>query len=123
MKYNNDFRYLYKKGASVAGAYLVIYAKKVSGKNENILGITVTKKLGNAVVRNRVRRLIRECYRLREDKIKGGYKLVIVARTRAAGADFYAIKGDLGYLLRKSNLLTGDTDNCGKSDNERAVRA
>lgn len=110
MKYNNDFRYLYKRGTSVAGAYLVLYAKKVSGKNENILGITVTKKLGNAVVRNRVRRLIRECYRLREDKIKGGYKLVIVARTRAVGADFYAIKGDLGYLLRKSNLLIGDTD-------------
>lgn len=107
MKYNRDFRYLYKKGKSVAGSYLVIYAKK-AGKKENILGITVTKKLGNAVVRNRVRRLIRECYRLREREIKVGYKIVIVARGRAANADFYAIKNDMGYLLGKIGLVGAD---------------
>lgn len=107
MKYNRDFRYLYNKGKSFAGAYLVIYVKK-AGKRENILGITVTKKIGNAVTRNRVRRLIRECYRLRESEINTGYKIVVVARGRAAEADFYAIRNDMGYLLKKSGLIAAD---------------
>ena len=111
MKYNRDFRYLYRKGKSIAAGYLVIYYKKTS-KKENILGITVTKKLGNAVVRNRVRRLIRECYRLRESEMNLGYSIVIVARNRAADADFNMIRGDMAYLLKKSGIIAGgDTDN------------
>ena len=104
MKYNRDFRYLYRKGASIAAGYLVIYYKKTS-KKENILGITVTKKLGNAVMRNRVRRLIKECYRLRESEMSFGYNIVIVARNRAVGADFAAIRGDMNYLLKKSGII------------------
>ncbi len=120
MKYNRDFKYLYKKGKSVAGAYLVIYAKRV-GKKENILGITVTKKIGNAVTRNRVRRLIRECYRLRESEINVGYKIVVVARTRAAGADFYAIKNDMGYLLGKIGLIGTDDGKVAGGDGSKDV--
>ena len=104
MKYNRDFRYLYRKGKSIAAGYLVIYYKKTP-KKENILGITVTKKLGNAVMRNRVRRLIRECYRLREAEMTLGYSIVIVARNRAADADFNAIKADMAYLLKKSGII------------------
>ncbi len=84
--------------------YLVIYYKKTA-KKENTLGITVTKKLGNAVVRNRIRRLIRECYRLQESEMTLGYNIVIVARTRAADADFSSIRADMGYLLKKSGII------------------
>lgn len=90
----------------MAGACLVVYAKKAL-KHENILGITVTKKLGNAVVRNRVRRLIRESYRLFENEIKKGYKIVVVARGRAVGADFYKIDADMRNLFKKLDLLKG----------------
>lgn len=113
MKYNRDFRYLYRRGQSIAAGYLVLYYKKVPQPG-NVLGITVTKKLGGAVVRNRVRRLIKECYRLREKEIGTGYKLVIVARNRAAGADFKAIRKDLSYLLKKSGILTAPE--AGKTD-------
>lgn len=105
MKYNRDFRYLYRRGQSIAAGYLVIYYKKVPQPG-NLLGITVTKKLGGAVVRNRVRRLIKECYRLREKELGTGYKIVIVARNRAAGADFNMIRKDLSYLLKKSGILS-----------------
>lgn len=104
MKYNRDFKYLYRRGKSVAAGYLVLYYMKTRD-TENTLGITVTKKLGCAVVRNRVRRLIKECYRLREHELAAGYKMVIVARNRAAQADFYNIRGDMGYLLKKSGIL------------------
>jgi ribonuclease P protein component len=68
MKYNRDFKRLYSRGKSIAAGYLVLYYQK-NKLEKNVLGITVTKKLGKAVVRNRVRRLIRECYRLREDEM------------------------------------------------------
>ena len=74
----------------------------------NILGITVTKKLGKAVVRNRVRRLIRESYRLKEDSIDTGYYIVIVARGKAVGASFEQISRDMSFLLKKSGII--DTD-------------
>lgn len=104
MKYNRDFKYLYRRGKSIAAGYLVLYYKKVRG-TENTLGITVTKKLGCAVARNRVRRLIKECYRLREPELNTGYKIIVVARNRAADADFAAIRSDMSYLLKKSGIL------------------
>ena len=107
MKYNRDFKYLYKKGKSIAAGCLVIYYRKAA-RGENILGITVTKKLGNAVVRNRIRRLIRASYRLLESEMNLGYKIVIVARGKAVGASFSAIGNDMAYLLKKSGIIDGE---------------
>ena len=104
MKYNRDFKRLYSRGKSIAAGYLVLYYQK-NKLEKNVLGITVTKKLGKAVVRNRVRRLIRECYRLREDEMQIGYNMVLVARNRAADADFEKIGRDLSYLLKKSGMI------------------
>ncbi len=104
MKYNRDFKRLYSRGKSIAAGYLVLYYQK-NKLGKNILGITVTKKLGKAVQRNRVRRLIRECYRLRENEMNIGYNLVLVARNRAVGADFEKIGRDLSYLLKKSGII------------------
>ena len=104
MRYNSDFRRLYNKGNSVAAGFLVIYYKR-KNCDKNVLGITVSKKIGKAVKRNRVRRLIKECYRLRENEIKAGYHIVFVARSRAVGATFEQMRRDIGYLLNKSGLL------------------
>ena len=87
LKLNHVFRRLYTKGLSCANRNLVLYCKR-NGTGENRVGITVSKKLGCAVVRNRARRRLRECYRLNEEKLKPGYDVVIVARSRSVDAPF-----------------------------------
>lgn len=104
IKLNKEFRRLYYKGGSFVSDVLVLYTLK--NRNEgNRLGITVSKKMGKAVVRNRVRRKIRESYRLLEDKIPAGYDLCFVARGRAVEADFEKISSSMTYVLKKSGLL------------------
>lgn len=81
IKENRIFMYLYKKGSTVVCRDIVLYYKK-NNKNINRFGITVSKKTGNAVMRNRAKRLIRESYRLSENLLSTGYDIVIVARKR-----------------------------------------
>lgn len=104
IKLNRDYKSLYYRGGSQVSKNLVIYYKK-NKLSANRLGLTVSKSVGNAVTRNHVKRLIKENYRLNEDKIKNGYDIVIVARNRAASADFHTIGSDFEYLLKKSGLL------------------
>lgn len=101
---NHEFRSLYYKGGSKASGLLVVYFKK-NKYGQNRLGITVSKKVGNAVTRNRVRRLIKENYRLLEAQLVDGYDIVIVARTRMAEADFHQTAAALSSLLHRCNLL------------------
>ncbi len=101
---NRDFKCIYKRGRSTVSNLLVLYYKKNLGE-ENRLGITVSKKIGNAVVRNRVRRLIKENYLVRETRIVEGVDMVFVARGRAAGASFWEIGAAMDYILKKSRLL------------------
>ena len=104
MKENRRFRFLYHKGIHHANDWLVLYLKETQ-KPQNRLGLTVSKKVGNAVTRNRIRRLLRENYRLREEHIKIGYDLVFVARTRAAKADFHVLGHAMDQLLHRAELL------------------
>ena len=103
LKLNHIFQRLYHtKG--VADGYLVLYARK-NRTDSNRVGITVSKKLGKAHIRNRTRRRIREVYRLNEEAFQPGWDIVVVARSKAVEADF----GDLtrGYLAlaKKAGLL------------------
>ena len=68
LKKNQDFKFVYNQGKSLANKYLVIYILE-NGLNENRLGISVSKKVGNSVVRHHVTRLVREAYRVNEDII------------------------------------------------------
>ena len=70
------------------------------------MGITVSKKLGCAVVRNRTRRRLREVYRLNEDRFRPGWDLVVVARTRAVDADFDRLTRSYLNLAKKAGVLT-----------------
>lgn len=101
---DRQFRRLYKKGTSAVRPCLVVYARPNGGQH-NHLGFTVTAKVGKAVTRNRVRRRLREIYRLHESELKAGFDLVVVARTRAAGVayarletEFVSACLDLGLL-------------------------
>ncbi|MBQ3357229.1 MAG: ribonuclease P protein component [Oscillospiraceae bacterium] len=90
LKENNVFRRLYYKGASAGNRLLVIYCRR-NGLGYNRLGLTVSTKLGHAVVRNRMRRRLREIVRLHEGRLQNGYDVVIVARTAAVEAQFGAL--------------------------------
>jgi ribonuclease P protein component len=87
LKKNSDFRRLYAKGKSAATPYLVVYCRK-NRLERNRAGYTVSTKLGHAVVRNRVRRRLREIVRLNRAAVKPGYDLVLVARSRAVDAEY-----------------------------------
>jgi ribonuclease P protein component len=83
LKTNNDFRRVYRKGTSAVRPCLVVYVRKTK-PGANRLGFTVTAKVGKAHTRNRVRRRLREIYRLHEPELRSGYDVVVVARVRAA---------------------------------------
>ena len=87
LKENSAFRRLYYKGASAGNRYLVIYCRR-NAHGCIRLGLTVSTKLGHAVVRNRMRRRLREIVRLNEGRLQNGYDIVLVARTAAVEADF-----------------------------------
>ena len=84
IKNNSDFLKAYRHGKSYANRYLVMYVRK-NDLDRNRYGITVSKKVGNSVVRHRVTRLIRESIRLNVEKFENGYDIVIIARNTAKG--------------------------------------
>jgi ribonuclease P protein component len=71
------------------------------------LGITVTRKVGNAVVRNRIKRLVREVFRQHRERLPSGLDLVFVAKQQAAGAEFAAVLDDFETLVRRGDLMAG----------------
>jgi len=105
IKENRDFRRAYSSGKPSVDSLLAVYIRK-NRLGINRLGITVGVKLGCAVVRNRVRRRIREAYRLEEPQIKPGYDLVVVARNRAACADYAHLHQSLVKALTRLGLYT-----------------
>lgn len=103
LKKNQDFKLVYGKGKSHVNRLLVVYFLP-NGSNHNVLGLSVSKKVGNSVVRNKVKRRIRESYRLNEETIASGYDIVIIARVRAKDSDFHSVNRALIHLLKKSKL-------------------
>lgn len=87
LKMNYDFRRAYRMGRSAAEPCLVVYARR-NNTAENRVGFTVSAKLGHAVVRNRVRRRLREIYRLNEHLFRPGFDIVVVARHRSVSAEY-----------------------------------
>ena len=104
LKLNHIFQRLYHtKG--FANGYLVLYARK-NREEINRLGITVSKKLGKAHIRNRVRRRFREVYRLHENRFAPGWDIVIVARSKAIDCPFEELCSAFLTLAHKAGLLT-----------------
>ena len=103
LKLNHIFRRLYSTSGQNS-PFLVLYTKK-NRLNQNRVGITVSKKLGGAVVRNRVRRRLREVYRLNENRFLPGYDIVVVARSRAVDASFEELTCAYLSLAEKAGIL------------------
>ncbi|MDO4772962.1 MAG: ribonuclease P protein component [Bacillota bacterium] len=100
IKNNRDFVRAYKKGKKAVSNLIVLYKIKNDG-NEKRIGITVSKKVGKAVTRNRVKRLIREAVYLNYKKLTDGYDYVFVARVRAADAEYKDLISNANYAVNK----------------------
>ncbi len=107
LKNNYEFRRLYAKGRSAASPTLVVYMRRTR-RAGNRVGFTVSVRIGKAVVRNRVRRRLREIYRLHETELVAGADLVVVARTRSAEAAYAALERDFLSCCARLGLQRQD---------------
>ena len=104
LRNNRDFQVVFKTGKSYANKLLVMYVRE-NGTEKNRLGISVSKKVGNSVVRHRVKRLIKESYRLQEKVFNSGLDIVIIARNSAAFVDYSEMESALLHLGKLHQLI------------------
>ncbi len=104
LKKNEDFKAVYKEHKSYANKFFVMYVRK-NGTDRNRLGISVSKKVGNSVVRHHVTRLVREVYRLSEEMFNSGLDIVVVARENASDVRFEDVKNSIIHLAGLHKIL------------------
>ena len=107
VKENYEFRRIYRKGKSAVSPQLVIYCQR-NRRGHSRLGVSVSTKLGCAVVRNRVLRRFRYINRLNKAKMLPGYDLIVVARVRAVETDYQKLDRTYLRLLEQLDLLRED---------------
>ena len=107
LKKNRDFQTIYKNGKSQANRYLVMYLSENSiGRNR--VGISVSKKVGNSVIRHRLTRLVRESYRLHENMFNSGLDIVVVARKSASASDYHDLEKSFLNLAKRHKIIHSD---------------
>ena len=104
LKKNRDFQNVYQNGKSYANKYLVMYILE-NQSNKNRIGISVSKKVGNSVIRHRITRLIRESYRLQEEMFNSSLDIVVIARAAAREAKYKEIESALLHLGNLHGIL------------------
>lgn len=104
LRKNRDFQIVYKTGKSYANRLLVMYVLE-NNQGKNYLGISVSKKVGNSVVRHRLKRLIHESYRLHEEMFNSGLNIVVLARNSAKSSSYAEIESALLHLSRLHHIL------------------
>ena len=104
LKNSLEFGNVYKRGTSYANKYLVMYIVD-NGLEINRVGISVSKKVGNSVVRHRITRLIREAYRLNMKDLKKGLDIVVVARVNSKGHNYWDIESAFLHLSKLHHIL------------------
>lgn len=113
LKKNYEFARVFKKGSFYVGRYITVYIlpNKLSS---NRIGISVSKKAGKAVIRNRKKRLVRESYRYYQDFILNGYDIVIAARADETVPSYGAILKEFKYLLKRLQIFDQEKYKCSK---------
>ncbi len=104
LKKNRDFVYVYKNGRSKVNRYLIMYISE-NHQSINRLGISVSKKVGNSVVRHHLTRLIRESYRLQEEMFQTGWDIVVVARGSAKDISYHEVESALMHLANLHHIV------------------
>lgn len=110
LKKNSDFQNVYRNGKSYANRYLVMYILE-NRTNSNRIGISVSKKVGNSIVRHRVKRLVKEAYRLHESEFRNGLDIVIVVRKSANKISYWDIESALLHLSRLHSIIIKEEKN------------
>lgn len=105
LKKNCDFQKVYQRGRSFANRVLVMYVLAKGEGELSRIGISVSKKVGNSVVRHRVKRLIRESYRLNRYQIASGFDIVVIARNEAKNRDYWDIEKSFLHLAAMHHLI------------------
>jgi ribonuclease P protein component len=105
VKKNKEFQEIFKKGKSFANRQFVVYSLKKPGQAHFRIGLSVSKKLGNAVKRNQIKRYIRQAVLELEEDLHNEYDYIIIARKPAAEMDFFEIKNSLIHVLKISKVL------------------
>ncbi|WP_138419173.1 ribonuclease P protein component [Aquibacillus sediminis] len=105
LKKNEEFQQVFKKGKSFANRQLVLYFLKKSDQEHYRVGLSVSKKVGNAVVRNRIKRYLRQAFLELDDQIADPYDFIIIARNPTKDMDFHQMKKSLTHVLFKTKLL------------------
>ena len=104
LKKNRDFQNVYRNGKSYANKYLVMYVLE-NNSEINRIGISVSKKVGNSVVRHYLTRLLRESYRLHENIFNSGLDIVVIARNSASSVSFMRIESALLHLAKLHQII------------------
>ena len=109
LKKNRDFQNVYRKGKSYANKYLVMYVLK-NETEENRIGISVSKKVGNSVISHHITRLVRESYRLHEDMFNSGLDIVVIARSTAREVGYHEIESAILHLGGLHGIIKKDSE-------------
>ena len=107
LKKNIDFQNVYRNGKSYANRFLVVYILE-NHTERNRIGISVSKKVGNSVIRHHLTRLIRESYRLHEDMFDSGLDIVVIARATARNISYHEVESALMHLGRLHKIVHVD---------------
>ncbi|HEY4553744.1 MAG TPA: ribonuclease P protein component [Bacillaceae bacterium] len=105
VKKNSDFQAVFKKGKSVANRQFVLYQLNKEGQDHFRIGLSVSKKIGNAVKRNQIKRYIRQVFLELKDQVEPGRDYVIIARKPAAEMDYHSVKKSLEHVLKLGRCM------------------
>lgn len=105
IKKNTEFQAVFKKGRSTANRQFIVYVLKKEEQPVFRIGLSVSKKIGNAVTRNRIKRYIRQSFFELQEGLTGGNDYVIIARKPAADMDYFEVKKSLAHVLKLAKVL------------------
>lgn len=105
LRKRRDFSFIYNRGKSRVSKNVAMSYSRVRNKDELLIGFSASKKVGNAVIRNRVKRLMREYARLNIDNFPKGYRIIFNARVVSKDADYRDINRDMRYLIKHINII------------------
>ncbi|RYL94180.1 ribonuclease P protein component [Sporolactobacillus sp. Y61] len=110
LKKNEDFQVVFKKGKSFANRQFVVYVLRHPGQPCSRLGLSVSKKMGNAVMRNHIKRCIKEIFRDMADRLEPGNDYIIISRRPVRTMSYHEMQGSLMHVLRKAGVIAEHKD-------------
>ena len=105
LRKNKDFQSVFQSGKSCANKYFVMYVSK-NNLGINRFGVSVSKKIGNSVVRHRMKRLLKECFRLQEDMFNSSLDIVVIVRKGADSLDYEEVKKSVFHLMKLHHMVS-----------------